>query len=88
MIVRHVSDDYEAKGEHMNKCLSLVKCHVCTNLEAKFVRIPREENMDANRLAIAASLGSMTLNRQVLSFIQYSLATNEVDGEAPRPQHC
>ena len=49
------------------------------NLEAKFVHIPREENIDANRLAIAASSGSMTLIRQVLSFIQYSPATNEVD---------
>ena len=37
--------------------------------------------MDVNRLAIVASLGIMTLNRQVLSFIQYSPATNEVDGK-------
>ena len=37
-----------------------------------------KENIDANQLAIAASSGCMTLNRQ-LSFIQYSPATNEVD---------
>ena len=42
VIIGHVSDDYEAKGDHMNKCLSLVKCHVGTKLEAKFVHSPRE----------------------------------------------
>lgn len=68
VIVGHASDDYEAKGEHMNKCLSLVKHHVGQNLKAKFVHILREENIDANRLAIAASSESMTLNGKVLYF--------------------
>ena len=60
-----------------------MKRQVGMNLEAKFVHIPREENIDANRLAIAASSGSMTLIRQVLSFIQYSPATNEVEAYDP-----
>ena len=35
--------------------LSLVKCRIVQNLEVKFVKIPREENIDSEQMAKAAS---------------------------------
>ena len=35
--------------------LSLVKCRIVQNLEVKFVKIPREENIDFEQMAKAAS---------------------------------
>ena len=48
----------------------------------KFVQVPREGNEHTDHLAKAASEEHMTIGSQVLSFIQYSLAINEVDIQA------
>ena len=69
VIVKHVNGDYETKGEHMKKYLSLVKRQMDQNFTAKFVQIPREKNKQANRLAKAVSTEHMTIGSQVLSFI-------------------
>ena len=63
----------------MKKYLSPVKKRVSQNFVLKFMQIPREENEHANRLAKIAYVEHMSINNQVLSFIQYSLAIKEVD---------
>ena len=63
IIIGHVNGNYETKGKHMKKYLSLVKCHVGQSLEAKFIKILKDENADVNRLAKAESSENMTINR-------------------------
>lgn len=48
VVVRHINDDYEAKGERMKKYLSMVKSKTGDGFSAKFIQIPREENEQAN----------------------------------------
>ena len=63
----------------MKKYLSLVKGHIGQGFMAKFVQIPMEENELANHLARAVSIEHMTVDSQVLSFIQYSPAIKELE---------
>jgi len=55
----------------MKKYLEQVKDRV-SNLQVKFVQIPREENESVDRLAKATSVERMIIPDQVLSFIQVS----------------
>ena len=79
VIVEHINEDYEAKGEQMKEYLSMVKERVSQKFLAKFVQIPREENEQANHLAKVASTKHMVINGQVLSFVQYSAAIDKID---------
>lgn len=78
VILRHVNEDYEAKGEQM-KYLSLVKKQIGLGFVVELVQIPREENKQADCLAKAASTEHMTISSQVLSFIQNSPTIEEID---------
>ena len=55
----------------MKKYLEQVKDRV-SNLQVKFVQLPREENESVDRLAKAASAERMIIPGQVLSFVQVS----------------
>ena len=61
VISGHINKDYEAKGEQMKGCLSMIKERVSQKFLAKFVQIIREENEQANRLAKAASVEHMLI---------------------------
>jgi len=69
VVVGHINEENEAKGEWMKRYLSMVKGKVSEGLSAKFVQILREENEQANHLAKVASIEHMVITSQVLSFI-------------------
>ena len=71
VVTSQVNGDYECKNERMKKYLKQVKDQV-SNLQVKFVQIPREENECADRLAKVASMEHMLIPGQVLSFVQIS----------------
>ena len=71
VVTSQVNGDYEYKNEWMKKYLKQVKDQV-TNLQVKFVQIPREENECADRLAKVASMEHMLIPSQVLPFVQIS----------------
>ena len=71
VVTSQVNGDYECKGERMKKYLEQVKNRV-SNLQARFVQIPRVENEHADCLAKAASAEPMSIPSQVLSFVQIS----------------
>ena len=79
VVVGHINDDYEVKGEQMKKYLTMIKSKMSEKFSIKFVQIPREENEQANHLAKAASVKYTDVTSQVLSFIQYSLAIDKVE---------
>ena len=56
VITSQINGDYECRNERMKKYLEEVKNRI-SNLEVKFVQIPREENECADRLAKAHSAG-------------------------------
>ena len=70
VIIRHVNEDYEAKGEQMKKYLSLVKKRIGLGFAVELVQIPSAENEQVDRLAKATS---------AKSFIQYSSAIEKID---------
>ena len=70
-VTSQVNGNYECKSERMKKYLELVKDRV-SNLQVKFVQIPREENEHADQLAKAASAEHMLIPDQVLSIVQSS----------------
>ena len=51
-----VNGTCEAKEERMKEYLSRVKCLIKKFKEASFFQIPKEENMEADTLAKAASI--------------------------------
>ena len=53
--------------------------------DIRFMQVPREENADANRLAKATSTEGMILDRRVLSFVQYVLATDQIEVQVIPP---
>ena len=71
-----INDDYECRNERMKKYLKEVKNRI-SNLEVKFVQIPREENECADRFAKAASAEFISASKQVLSFVQISLLIDD-----------
>ena len=71
VIIRHINEDYEAKGERMKEYLSMVKERVHKKFLARFMQISREEHEQVDRLAKSASAEHMVVSNQVLSFIQY-----------------
>ena len=71
VIIRHINEDYEAKGERMKEYLSMVKERVNKKFLARFVQISREEHEQVDRLAKSASTEHIVISNQVLSFIQY-----------------
>ena len=54
MVINQVNGGYECKNERMKSYLKEVKNRI-SNIEVRFVQIPREENNCANHLAKAAS---------------------------------
>ncbi len=57
LFVGQVKGEYEARGERMKRYLTLVQ-RVLKKLEkVEFRQVPREENVDADRLARLASSG-------------------------------
>ena len=79
VIVEHINKDYKVKGEQMKEYLSMVKERVSQKFLAKFVQVPREGNEQTDHLAKVASAEHMVITGEVLFFIQYSLAINEID---------
>ena len=59
VITSQINSDYECRNERMKKYLEEMKNRI-SNLEVKFVQIPREENECADRLAKAASAEFMS----------------------------
>ena len=55
MIISQVNGTCEVKEERMKKYLNRVKCLVKKFKEANFLQVPREENMEADAFAKAAS---------------------------------
>ena len=60
VVTNQVNGDYECKNERMKKYLEQVKGRV-SSLKVKFVKIPREENKCADRLAKATSAEYMLI---------------------------
>ena len=56
LIIEQENGTCEAKGEQMKKYLSKAKQCIKNFATAKFHQIPREENIEADRLARAASI--------------------------------
>ena len=78
MVASHVNSNYECMGERMKKYLEQVKNQV-NNLQAKFVRILREENKPVDHLAKVALAKLMIIPSQVLSFIQISPLIDDIN---------
>ena len=60
VVANQGNGDYECKNERMKKYLEQVKGRV-SSLQVKFVKIPRDENERADRLAKATSVGYMLI---------------------------
>ena len=58
VVTNQVNGGYECKNERMKRHLEEVKNRI-SNIEVRFVQIPREENECADRLAKAASVEFM-----------------------------
>ena len=71
VITSQINGDYECRNERMKKYLEELKNRI-SNLEVKFVQIPKEENECADRLAKAVSAKFTNASKQVLSFVQTS----------------
>ena len=86
VVTNQINGDYECKNDKMKRYLEEVKYRI-SNLEVKFIQIPREENGCADHLAKAASAEFMLVPEQVLSFVQLSsliddrISMQEVDSE-------
>ena len=78
VVTSQVNGNYDCKNEQMKRYLEQVKNQV-SDLQAKFVQIPREENENANRLAKAASTEHMLIPSKVLSFVQISPLINNIN---------
>ena len=76
VITSKINGNYECRNERMNKYLEEVKNRI-SNLEVKFIQIPREKNECADRLAKAASAKFMSTSKQVLFFVQISSLIND-----------
>lgn len=72
VVVGHITNDYEAKGERMKKYLSLAKSKIGDGFVVKFTLISREENELVDQLAKAASGEYTDTASEVLSFVQYT----------------
>ena len=87
VVTSQINGDYECKNEKIKRYLEEVRNRI-SSLEVRFVKIPREENKCADRLAKAASAKFMLVPEQVLSFIQNSsliddeMNVQEVDPES------
>lgn len=55
VVIRHINEEYEAKGERMTKYLDLVWRRMDQNFEVKLLQVSRRENEHVDRLAKAAS---------------------------------
>ena len=76
VVTSQINGDYECKNDRMKRYLEEVKYRI-SDLEVKFIQIPREENECADHLAKAASAKFMLVPEQVLSFIQLSSLIND-----------
>ena len=60
LVIGQVNETCEAKEERMKKYLNKVRCLVKKFKEASFIQVLREENVEADALAMEASVdGSM-----------------------------
>ena len=71
VVTSQINGDYECKNDRMKRYLEEVKYQI-SDLEVKFIQIPREENEWADNLAKATSNEFMLVPEQVLSFVQIS----------------
>ena len=85
VITGQVNGDYEAKGKCMRKYLNLVKQHVGCDSDIRFMQVPREKNVDANRLANAVLAEGMILDGNVLSFVQYVPTMDRIEVQVIPP---
>ncbi|XP_030923179.1 uncharacterized protein LOC115950070 [Quercus lobata] len=67
VVTSQVNGDYNRKNEQMKRYIEQVKNRV-SDLQAKFVQIPREENENANRLAKVASAEHMLIPNKLLYY--------------------
>lgn len=79
VVVGHINDDYEAKGERMKKYLSMVKSKTGDGILIKFIQIPREENEQVDSLAKATFMEHTDTINKLLSFIQYAPAIDRLE---------
>ena len=80
VVTNQVNGSYECKNERMRRHLEEVKNWI-SNIEVRFVQIPREENECADRLAKATSVEFMLVPKQLLSFAQASPFIEEISSE-------
>ena len=78
VVTSQVNGDFECKGEKMKKYLEQVRRRV-GELQAKFVRVPREENEKADHLTKVASVEYMLIPSKVFSFIQFLSLIDDVN---------
>ena len=71
VVIRQVNGGYKCKNEGMKRYIEEVKNRI-SNLEVRFVQIPKEENVCADHLAKTASAEFMFVPKHVLSFVQVS----------------
>ena len=71
VVTSQINGSYKCKNERIKRYLEEMKYRI-SDLEVKFVQIPREENECADHLAKAASAEFTLVPEQVLSFVQIS----------------
>ena len=57
LVIGHIKGEYEAREDRMKKYLTVIQTLLPHFKKVEFVQIPREENVDADRLARLASSG-------------------------------
>ena len=67
LVVKHIEDDYEAKGEKMIRYLKKVRKLLKKFVQVQVRHIPRMENTRAHALAKLATASQEDLDRQVMS---------------------
>ena len=76
MVTNQVNGGYKYKNKRMRRYLKKVKNQI-SNVEVRFVQIPRDENECADLLTKAALAEFMLVPKQVLSFVQTSPLIDE-----------
>ncbi|XP_075669924.1 uncharacterized protein LOC142639660 [Castanea sativa] len=86
VVVGHINNNYEVKGERMKKYLSMVKSKTGDGFSAKFIQIPRNENEQADYLAKFSSADYTDTTNNVLSFIQYAPTIDRLEVQVILPR--
>ena len=59
LVIGQVNGTYEAKEDQMKKYHNKVRCLIKKFKEAKFIQVPKEENMEADALAKEVSANEL-----------------------------